>query len=297
MKNIVVIGAGTMGNGIANVFAQNGFETTLNDLNESQLQKAKSTILNNLNRLLSKEKISEELKLKTLGRLQFATQANRAIKQADLIIEAATENFEIKKKIFNDVMPIAPSHCVFATNTSSISIDRLAREIPNPERLIGMHFFNPVPVMQLVEIIKGEKTTSEVTKKTEELTLKLNKIGVVVNDAPGFISNRILMPMVNEAVEALSQGIAGVKEIDAIMQLGMAHPMGPLRLADLIGLDVCKSILEIMHSGLENDKYAPSPLLVKRVDEGKLGVKSGIGFYNYTTDPKNPTVDFKGKQK
>ena len=191
-------------------------------------------------------------------------------------------------------MPIAPSHCVFATNTSSISIDRLARQIPNPERLIGMHFFNPVPVMQLVEIIKGEKTTSEVTKKTEELTLKLNKIGVVVNDAPGFISNRILMPMVNEAVEALSQGVAGVKEIDTIMQLGMAHPMGPLRLADLIGLDVCKSILEIMHSGLENDKYAPSPLLVKRVDEGKLGVKSGIGFYNYTIDPKNPTVDFKG---
>ena len=294
MKNIVVIGAGTMGNGIAHVFAQNGFETTLNDLNESQLQKAKATILNNLDRLLSKEKISEELKIKTLGRLQFATQANRAIKQADLIIEAATENFEIKKKIFNDVMPIAPSHCVFATNTSSISIDRLARQIPNPERLIGMHFFNPVPVMQLVEIIKGEKTTSEVTKKTEELTLKLNKTGVVVNDAPGFISNRILMPMVNEAVEALSQGVAGVKEIDAIMQLGMAHPMGPLRLADLIGLDVCKSILEIMHSGLENDKYAPSPLLVKRVDEGKLGVKSGIGFYNYNIDPKNPTVDFKG---
>ena len=294
MKNIIVIGAGTMGNGIAHVFAQNGFETTLNDLNESQLQKAKATILNNLDRLLSKEKISEELKLKTLGRLQFATQANRAIKQADLIIEAATENFEIKKKIFNDVMPIAPSHCVFATNTSSISIDRRARQIPNPERLIGMHFFNPVPVMQLVEIIKGEKTTSEVTKKTEELTLKLNKTGVVVNDAPGFISNRILMPMVNEAVEALSQGVAGVKEIDAIMQLGMAHPMGPLRLADLIGLDVCKSILEIMHSGLENDKYAPSPLLVKRVDEGKLGVKSGIGFYNYNIDPKNPTVDFKG---
>ena len=294
MKNIVVIGAGTMGNGIAHVFAQNGFETTLNDLNESQLQKAKATILNNLDRLLSKEKISEELRLKTLGRLQFATQANRAIKQADLIIEAATENFEIKKKIFNDVMPIAPSHCVFATNTSSISIDRLARQIPNPERLIGMHFFNPVPVMQLVEIIKGEKTTSEVTKKTEELTLKLNKTGVVVNDAPGFISNRILMPMVNEAVEALSQGVAGIKAIDAIMQLGMAHPMGPLRLADLIGLDVCKSILEIMHSELENDKYAPSPLLVKRVDEGKLGVKSGIGFYNYNIDPKNPTVDFKG---
>ena len=294
MKNIVVIGAGTMGNGIAHVFAQNGFETTLNDLNESQLQKAKATILNNLDRLLSKEKISEELKLKTLGRLQFATQANRAIKQADLIIEAATENFEIKKKIFNDVMPIAPSHCIFATNTSSISIDRLAREIPQPERLIGIHFFNPVPVMQLVEIIKGEKTTSEVTKKTEELTLKLNKTGVVVNDAPGFISNRILMPMVNEAVDALSQGVAGVKEIDTIMQLGMAHPMGPLRLADLIGLDVCKSILEIMHSGLKNDKYTPSPLLVKRVEEGKLGVKSGIGFYNYNIDPKNPTVDFKG---
>lgn len=294
MRNIVVIGAGTMGNGIAHVFAQNGFETTLNDLNGDQLQKAEATILKNLDRLLLKEKVSGELKLKTLSRLQFATQANPAIEQADLIIEAATENFEIKKKIFNDVMPIAPLHCVFASNTSSISINRLAKEIPQPERLIGMHFFNPVPVMQLVEIIKGEKTTSGVTKIIEELTLKLNKTGVVVNDAPGFISNRILMPMVNEAVEALSQGVAGVKEIDAIMQLGMAHPMGPLRLADLIGLDVCKSILEIMHSGLKNDKYAPSPLLVKRVDEGKLGVKSGIGFYNYNIDPKNPTVDFKG---
>lgn len=283
-----------MGNGIAHVFAQNGFETTLNDLNGDQLQKAEATILKNLDRLLLKEKVSGELKLKTLSRLQFATQANPAIEQADLIIEAATENFEIKKKIFNDFMPIAPSHCVFASNTSSISIDRLAKEIPQPERLIGMHFFNPVPVMQLVEIIKGEKTTSGVTKIIEELTLKLNKTGVVVNDAPGFISNRILMPMVNEAVEALSQGVAGVKEIDAIMQLGMAHPMGPLRLADLIGLDVCKSILEIMHSGLKNDKYAPSPLLVKRVDEGKLGVKSGIGFYNYNIDPKNPTVDFEG---
>jgi len=283
-----------MGNGIAHVFAQNGFETTLNDLNGDQLQKAEATILKNLDRLLLKEKVSGELKLKTLSRLQFATQANPAIEQADLIIEAATENFEIKKKIFNDVMPIAPLHCVFASNTSSISINRLAKEIPQPERLIGMHFFNPVPVMQLVEIIKGEKTTSGVTKIIEELTLKLNKTGVVVNDAPGFISNRILMPMVNEAVEALSQGVAGVKEIDAIMQLGMAHPMGPLRLADLIGLDVCKSILEIMHSGLKNDKYAPSPLLVKRVDEGKLGVKSGIGFYNYNIDPKNPTVDFKG---
>jgi len=294
VRNIVVIGAGTMGNGIAHVFAQNGFETTLNDLNGDQLQKAEATILKNLDRLLLKEKVSGELKLKTLSRLQFATQANPAIEQADLIIEAATENFEIKKKIFNDVMPIAPLHCVFASNTSSISINRLAKEIPQPERLIGMHFFNPVPVMQLVEIIKGEKTTSGVTKIIEELTLKLNKTGVVVNDAPGFISNRILMPMVNEAVEALSQGVAGVKEIDAIMQLGMAHPMGPLRLADLIGLDVCKSILEIMHSGLKNDKYAPSPLLVKRVDEGKLGVKSGIGFYNYNIDPKNPTVDFEG---
>ena len=294
MRNIVVIGAGTMGNGIAHVFAQNGFETTLNDLNGDQLQKAEATILKNLDRLLLKEKVSGELKLKTLSRLQFVTQANPAIEQADLIIEAATENFDIKKKIFNDVMPIAPLHCVFASNTSSISINRLAKEIPQPERLIGMHFFNPVPVMQLVEIIKGEKTTSGVTKIIEELTLKLDKTGVVVNDAPGFISNRILMPMVNEAVEALSQGVAGVKEIDAIMQLGMAHPMGPLRLADLIGLDVCKSILEIMHSGLENDKYAPSPLLVKRVDEGKLGVKSGIGFYNYNIDPKNPTVDFKG---
>ena len=294
MRNIVVIGAGTMGNGIAHVFAQNGFETTLNDLNGDQLQKAEATILKNLDRLLLKEKVSGELKLKTLSRLQFATQANPAIEQADLIIEAATENFEIKKKIFNDVMPIAPLHCVFASNTSSISINRLAKEIPQPERLIGMHFFNPVPVMQLVEIIKGEKTTSGVTKIIEELSLKLNKTGVVVKDAPGFISNRILMPMVNEAVEALSQGVAGVKEIDAIMQLGMAHPMGPLRLADLIGLDVCKSILEIMHSGLKNDKYAPSPLLVKRVDEGKLGVKSGIGFYNYNIDPKNPTVDFKG---
>ena len=294
MRNIVVIGAGTMGNGIAHVFAQNGFETTLNDLNGDQLQKAEATILKNLDRLLLKEKVSGELKLKTLSRLQFATQANPAIEQADLIIEAATENFEIKKKIFNDVMPIAPLHCVFASNTSSISINRLAKEIPQPERLIGMHFFNPVPVMQLVEIIKGEKTTSGVTKLIEELSLKLNKTGVVVKDAPGFISNRILMPMVNEAVEALSQGVAGVKEIDAIMQLGMAHPMGPLRLADLIGLDVCKSILEIMHSGLKNDKYAPSPLLVKRVDEGKLGVKSGIGFYNYNIDPKNPTVDFKG---
>lgn len=283
-----------MGNGIAHVFAQSGFETTLNDLNGDQLQKAEATILKNLDRLLLKEKVSGELKLKTLSRLQFAIQANSAIEQADLIIEAATENFEIKKKIFNDVMPIAPLHCVFASNTSSISINRLAKEIPQPERLIGMHFFNPVPVMQLVEIIKGEQTTSGVTKIIEELTLKLNKTGVVVNDAPGFISNRILMPMVNEAVEALSQGVAGVKEIDAIMQLGMAHPMGPLRLADLIGLDVCKSILEIMHSGLKNDKYAPSPLLVKRVDEGKLGVKSGIGFYNYNIDPKNPTVDFKG---
>ena len=294
MRNIVVIGAGTMGNGIAHVFAQNGFETTLNDLNGDQLQKAEATILKNLDRLLLKEKVSGELKLKTLSRLQFTTQANPAIEQADLIIEAATENFEIKKKIFNDVMPIAPSHCVFASNTSSISINRLAKEIPQPERLIGMHFFNPVPIMQLVEIIKGEKTTFGVTKIIEELTLKINKTGVVVNDAPGFISNRILMPMVNEAVEALSQGVAGVKEIDAIMQLGMAHPMGPLRLADLIGLDVCKSILEMMHSGLENDKYVPSPLLVKRVDDGKLGVKSGIGFYNYNIDPKNPIVDFKG---
>jgi 3-hydroxybutyryl-CoA dehydrogenase len=290
MKKTAVIGAGTMGNGIAHVFAQSGFEVSLIDINESALKKSISTIEKNLDRLISKEKITVADKENTLNRIQTHTDIKKGISDADLIIEAATENKKIKLDIFRQIDSEAKPEAILATNTSSISITEIAAVTKRPEKVIGMHFMNPVPVMQLVEIIRGYKTSDEITKIIMETSAKLGKTPVEVNDYPGFVANRILMPMINEAIITLNEGIAGVEEIDTVMKLGMAHPMGPLQLADFIGLDVCLSILDVLYHGLGNDKYSASPLLKNMVAAGNLGVKSGEGFYSWTPGSKDLKV-------
>ncbi len=290
MKNIAVIGAGTMGNGIAHVFAQNGFTVTLIDISAVALEKAVATITRNLDRLVTKEKISEADKAATLGRLTTATDMSTAVSNADLIIEAATENVDLKLKIFQQLDAAAPAAAILATNTSSISITKIAAVTGRPAQVIGMHFMNPVPIMKLVEVIRGYATSDEVTAKIMELSKQLGKAPVEVNDYPGFIANRILMPMINEAIYTLFEGVAGVEEIDTVMKLGMAHPMGPLHLADFIGLDVCLSILRVLHDGFGNPKYAPCPLLVNMVMAGKKGIKSGEGFYSYGHGTKELVV-------
>jgi 3-hydroxybutyryl-CoA dehydrogenase len=281
MENIAVIGAGTMGNGIAHVFAQKGFKVQLIDAQAAALEKAMATIEKNLDRQISKQTITTEDKASTLSNIQISTSIEHGVAHADLVIEAATENAEIKKKIFASLDQYAKPNCILATNTSSISIGELAAATKRPTLVIGMHFMNPVPIMKLVEIINGEATAASVTDSIVALTKKIDKIPCVVKDAPGFIANRILMPMINEAIHAFSEGISDAATIDQIMKLGMAHPMGPLQLADYIGLDVCKNIMTIMEEGFNNSKYAPAALLVKMVEEGKLGVKTGEGFYKY----------------
>ena len=281
INTIAVIGAGTMGNGIAHVFAQNGFPVTLVDVNPTQLERAINTISKNLDRQIVKGTLTEEEKKHTLKKITSISDIPVGVRDADLIIEAATENVELKLKIFSQVDDHAKVGCILATNTSSISITKIAAVTKRPDHVIGMHFMNPVPVMKLVEIINGYATKKEITDTIVELSRKLNKIPCVVNDYPGFIANRILMPMINEAICSLYEGVAGVEEIDTVMKLGMAHPMGPLQLADFIGLDVCLSILNVLHEGFGNPKYAPCPLLVNMVAAGRLGIKSGEGFYNY----------------
>ena len=290
MKNITVIGAGTMGNGIAHVFAQNGYPVKLVDISEKALERALLNIERNLDRLLAKEKISVQTKEQTLSNLTTLTDLEKACKEADLVVEAATENLELKKKIFANMDSFSPENTILATNTSSISITQIAAVTNRPEKVIGMHFMNPVPIMKLVEVIRGYSTSDTVTKEIMSLSKDLGKIHVEVNDYPGFVANRILMPMINEAIFSLFEGVAGVHEIDTVMKLGMAHPMGPLQLADFIGLDVCLSILNVLHEGFGNPKYAPCPLLVNMVNAGKLGVKSGEGFYDYTESRKAEKV-------
>ena len=290
MKNITVIGAGTMGNGIAHVFAQYGYQVSLVDVSENALKKALDTVAKNLDRMVAKEKITAADKDATLGRLKTFTVLAEGVATADLVVEAATENIDLKCKIFRDMDAHAPSDAILATNTSSISITHIAANTKRPEKVIGMHFMNPVPVMKLVEVIRGYSTSDETTHAVFELSGKLEKVPVEVNDYPGFVANRILMPMINEAVYSLYEGVAGVNEIDTVMKLGMAHPMGPLQLADFIGLDVCLSILRVLHDGFGNPKYAPCPLLVNMVTAGQLGVKSGQGFYTYTAGTKELVV-------
>ena len=290
MKNIAVIGAGTMGNGIAHVFAQNGYNVHLIDVSEPALAKALATIGKNMDRMIAKEKINEADKAAALDRLKTTTDMKSGVAHADLVVEAATENTDLKKKIFRDMDAHAPEGCILATNTSSISITQIAAETNRPDKVIGMHFMNPVPVMKLVEVIRGYATSDEVTNLVMETSKKLGKVPTEVNDYPGFVANRILMPMINEAIITLHEGVAGVEEIDTVMKLGMAHPMGPLQLADFIGLDVCLSILHVMHDGFGNPKYAPCPLLVNMVTAGKLGVKSGEGFYKHERGSKDLVV-------
>ncbi len=290
MKNISVIGAGTMGNGIAHVFAQTNFNVTLIDVNAAQLEKALATIGKNLDRQVTKGTLTEEQKASTLANLTTQTDVAAGVANADLVVEAATENVDLKLKIFKQLDEVAPANCILATNTSSISITKIAAVTKRADKVIGMHFMNPVPVMKLVEIINGYATSKDVTNTIVELSKQLGKIPCSVNDYPGFIANRILMPMINEAIYSLYEGVAGVEEIDTVMKLGMAHPMGPLQLADFIGLDVCLSILRVLHDGFGNPKYAPCPLLVNMVTAGKLGAKSGEGFYVYTAGSKDLVV-------
>lgn len=281
MKNVAVIGAGTMGNGIAHTFAQFDYKVQLIDISQASLDKGMSTITKNLDRMVAKEKISENDKNRTLANITTYTNLQEGVEYASLVIEAATENLDLKLKIFRDLEEFCPDDTILASNTSSISITQIAAVTSRPEMVIGMHFMNPVPIMKLVEIIKGYNTSDETYKTVEAISQKLQKVPVEVNDYPGFVANRILMPMINEAIETLYNGVAGVSEIDTVMKLGMAHPMGPLQLADFIGLDVCLSILHVMHDGFKNPKYAPCPLLVNMVMAGKLGIKSGEGFYDY----------------
>lgn len=287
MKHIGVIGAGTMGNGIAHVFAQSGYSVRLIDLSQDALDKALSTISKNLDRMVAKEKISESDKTNTLNNIDTFTDISSAVKGLDLVVEAATENMDIKLKIFSQLDELCDAHTILGSNTSSISITKIASATQRPDKVIGMHFMNPVPIMKLVEVIRGYATSDEVTNTIMEVSKSLGKSPVEVNDYPGFVANRILMPMINEAIITLHEGVAGVEEIDTVMMLGMAHPMGPLHLADFIGLDVCLSILEVMHQGFGNPKYAPCPLLVNMVTAGKLGVKSGEGFYDYSDGSRN----------
>ena len=290
MKNIAVIGAGTMGNGIAHTFAQSGFKVQLIDISEASLKRGMDTISKNLDRMVAKEKISEADKAETLSNISTFTSIEEGVEYASLVVEAATENLDLKLKIFKQLDQACGDDTILATNTSSISITQIAAVTSRPDMVIGMHFMNPVPIMKLVEIIRGYNTSDEVTNTIMELSKQLGKIPTEVNDYPGFVANRILMPMINESIETLYNGVAGVQEIDTVMKLGMAHPMGPLQLADFIGLDVCLSILNVMYDGFKNPKYAPCPLLVNMVNAGKLGVKSGEGFYDYSESRKAENV-------
>jgi len=290
MQNISVIGAGTMGNGIAHVFAQKGFTVTLIDTQPAQLEKALKTIAQNLDRQIAKGALTDQDKQSTLDAITTSANLAEGVANADLVVEAATENIDLKLNIFRQLDERAPQSAILASNTSSISITRIAAVTRRPQSVIGLHFMNPVPVMKLVEIINGYATDESVTKKMTALSEKLGKVPCVVNDYPGFIANRILMPMINEAISSLFEGVAGVQEIDTVMKLGMAHPMGPLQLADFIGLDVCLYILRVLHDGFGNPKYAPCPLLVNMVTAGYLGVKSGEGFYKYTPGSKDLVV-------
>jgi 3-hydroxybutyryl-CoA dehydrogenase len=290
MRNISVIGAGTMGNGIAHVFAQHGYQVSLIDLKEDSLQRGMATITKNLDRQISKGIIDEEQKTETLGNISLHTDLAKGVANAELVVEAAVENIDIKLKLFTQLDELCNEECILATNTSSISITKIGAATKRPEKVIGMHFMNPVPVMKLVEIIRGYATSDVTTANVVELSKALGKTPTECNDYPGFVANRILMPMINEAIISLWQGVAGVEEIDTIMKLGMAHPMGPLQLADFIGLDVCLSIMRVLHEGLGDSKYAPCPLLVNMVTAGRLGVKSGEGFYDYSEGPKAAKV-------
>jgi 3-hydroxybutyryl-CoA dehydrogenase len=290
MKNITVIGSGTMGNGIAHTFAQHGFEVSLVDIDTGALSNAIQTITNNLDRQVKKGTIDDYVKIATLDRIKTFTDLQQGAASADLVIEAATENHEIKLKLFKQLSDICSDDVILASNTSSISITQIAAVTKKPGNVIGMHFMNPVPVMKLVEVIRGYATTNEVTNAIMQLAKTLEKDPVEVNDYPGFVANRILMPMINEAIYTLYEGVAGVEEIDTVMKLGMAHPMGPLQLADFIGLDVCLAILKVLYDGFGNQKYAPCPLLVNMVTAGHRGVKSGSGFYKYTPGSKEHVV-------
>jgi len=286
MKTVTVIGSGTMGNGIAHVFAQSGYTVNLVDINEAALQKALATIGKNLDRQVQKGSITEAVKASTLANINTSTNLQASASEADLVVEAASENVDIKLKIFKQLDEVCPAHTILASNTSSISITQIAAATRRPEKVIGMHFMNPVPVMKLIEVIRGYSTSDEVCDTIMSASKKLGKIPVEVNDFPGFVANKILMPMINEAIITLYEGVAGVEEIDTVMKLGMAHPMGPLQLADFIGLDVCLNILRVLQDGFGNPKYAPCPLLVNMVTAGHLGVKSGKGFYDYSSGSK-----------
>ena len=290
MKNIAIIGAGTMGNGIAHTFAQFNYKVHLIDISQTSLEKGITTISNNLDRMVLKEKISEAEKTKTLSNITTFTVLAEGVKNVDLVVEAATENTVLKTKIFKELDAVCPDHTILATNTSSISITQIAAATNRPDKVIGMHFMNPVPIMKLVEIIRGYNTSDVVMQTIVGLSEDIYKSPVEVNDYPGFVANRILMPMINESIETLYNGVAGVTEIDTVMKLGMAHPMGPLQLADFIGLDVCLSILNVLYDGFKNPKYAPCPLLVNMVMAGKLGVKSAEGFYDYSENRKAEVV-------
>ena len=290
IKTVTVIGSGTMGNGICHVFAQSGFKVHMMDINQAALDKGLATIGKNMDRQVTKGSMTDEQKQNAVGLITTFTDMGDAVKSADLIVEAATENIDLKIKIFQQLDQLSPEHTILATNTSSISITRIGSHTKRPGKVIGMHFMNPVPVMKLVEIINGYATDVSVTNTVHELSQFLGKVPCIVNDYPGFISNRILMPMINEAVLALQEGVAGVEEIDTIMKLGMAHPMGPLQLADFIGLDTCYSIMNVLHMGFGNQKYAPATLLANMVQAGFLGVKSGEGFYKYAAGSKDLTV-------
>lgn len=290
MKNITVIGAGTMGNGIAHVFAQSGYNVSLFDIADTALERGMATITKNLDRLVAKERITEQVKASTLANLKTFTDLKSAVADADLVVEAAVERVDLKLNLFKDLDAHTKPECILSTNTSSISITKIAAATSRPDKVIGMHFMNPVPIMKLVEIIRGYSTSDETMAATVEMSKSLGKIPVECNDYPGFVANRILMPMINEAIISLHEGVAGIEEIDTIMKLGMAHPMGPLQLADFIGLDVCLSILNVLHDGLGNPKYAPCPLLVNMVTAGKLGVKSREGFYDYSEGVKAAKV-------
>lgn len=296
MKNIAVIGSGTMGNGIAHLFAQFDYKVSLIDINQNALEKALVTIGKNLDRQVTKGLLSEADKFQALSNIAIFTKIEDGIKNADLVVEAATENVKIKLDIFKELDKICPAHTILASNTSSISITKIGAVTSRPDKVIGMHFMNPVPVMKLIEVIRGYATSNEVTTQVMELSRKLEKAPVEVNDYPGFVANRILMPMINEAIYTLYEGVAGIEEIDTVMKLGMAHPMGPLQLADFIGLDVCLSILRVLHDGFGNPKYAPCPLLVNMVEAGYKGVKTGEGFYKYTPGSKDVVVSSQFKK-
>lgn len=296
-KTVTVIGSGTMGNGICHVFAQSGFNVHMMDIKQDALDRAIGTIGKNMDRQIAKERLTEEQKADSIGRISTFTDMAEAVKNADLVIEAATENIDLKTKIFEQLDELCPEHTILATNTSSISITRIGSHTKRPEKVIGMHFMNPVPVMKLIEIINGYATKEEVTQVIYDLSKFLGKVPCVVQDYPGFVSNRILMPLINEAIITLQEGVAGVEEIDTIMKLGMAHPMGPLQLADFIGLDTCYSIMNVLHMGFGKQKYAPATLLANMVQAGYLGAKSGEGFYKYTAGSKDLVVSSRFQQK